>query len=101
MVAPLYFRKHGLKQVAKLFASGKSQYRYIENVLTLNAGLAHGFEMGKQNLSSLQGVKIPSSSVTYDYTTDTDDRKRAHLLPISLPYGNPELPTLCQVSGQE
>ena len=82
--------------MAKLFTSGGSQYRYIEDVLTLNAGLAHGIEMGKQNISSSPGIKIPSSSVTYDYTTDIDDRKRAQLLPITLPYGNPELPTLCQ-----
>lgn len=97
VVAPLYFRKHGLNQVANLFASGKSQYRYIEDVLTLNAGLAHGIEVGKQNRSSSShGIKIPSSNITYDYTTDIDDRKRAQLLPITLPYGNPELPTLCQ-----
>lgn len=97
VVAPLYFRKHGLGQVAKLFASGKSQYRYIEDVLTLNAGLAHGIDIGKQNQSSSShGIIIPSSNITYDYTTDIDDRKRAQLLPITLPYGNPELPTLCQ-----
>ena len=97
VVAPLYFRKHGLGQVAKLFTSGNSQYRYIEDVLTLNAGLAHGIEIGKQNQSSSShGIIIPSSNITYDYTTDTDTRKRAQLLPITLPYGNPELPTLCQ-----
>jgi hypothetical protein len=83
--------------VAKLFTSGESQFRYIEDVLTLNAGLAHGIEIGKQNQSSSSpGIIIPSSNITYDYTTTTDTRKRAQLLPITLPYGNPELPTLCQ-----
>lgn len=30
-VGPIYFRKHGMNQVAKLFSSGGSQYRYIED----------------------------------------------------------------------
>ena len=98
VVAPLYFRKHGMIQVANLFSSGGSQYRYIEDMMTLNAGLSHGILMG-QNQSSV-GVKVPPTKLFYgtdmpDSVKDTDWR-RAHLLPITLPFGSPELPTLCQ-----
>ncbi len=105
VVAPLYFRKHGMSQVAKLFSSGGSQYRYIEDVLTLNAGLSHGIAIGLNRSTMVsddfsRGVKIPPTKLLCG--TDTTDSinvadwRRAHLLPINLPFGSPELPTLCQ-----
>ncbi|KAL3806175.1 hypothetical protein ACHAXA_000691 [Cyclostephanos tholiformis] len=104
IVAPLYFRKHGISQVAKLFSSGGSQYRYVEDILTLNAGLSHGITIGR-NQSMVdddfsRGVKIPPTKLLCG--TDTTDNvkvadwRRAHLLPINLPFGSPELPPLCQ-----
>ena len=106
VVGPIYFRKHGLNKVAKLFASGGSQYRYIEDVLTLDEGLAKGIAMG-QNGTTFQGeniskgVKIPPTKILYGSDNiatvgSTEDWKEAHLLPITLPYGTPELPALTQ-----
>lgn len=105
VVAPIYFRKHGMSQVAKLFSNGGSQYRYIEDLLTLNDGLSRGIAIGGNHSSIVgddfsQGVKVPPTKLLYgtdtaDSLTDTDWR-RAHLLPITLPFGSPELPALCQ-----
>lgn len=106
IVAPIYFRQNGMKQVAKWFAGGGSQYRYIEDVLTLEEGLARGIALHCQNSTNnqdyLQGVKIPPTKILYGsddaepVKTEIEDWKRAHLLPITLPYGTPELPALCQ-----
>lgn len=46
-----------------------------------------------------KGVKIPPSKLLYgndmaELLDTTDNWKRAHLLPINLPFGAPELPTL-------
>ena len=97
VVGPIYFRKAGLNQVAKFFFNGGSQYRYIEDILTLNEGLAQGIALGQNDAGS--GVKIPPTKLLYG--TDDDgpiadmhNWKRAHLLPISLPFGTPELPAL-------
>ena len=102
VVGPIYFRKHGMQNVAKLFSSGGSQYRYIEDVLTLNEGLAHGIAMGKNESEYFhpQGVKVPPTKLFYG-TEKTEELsmkewRRAHLLPITLPIGTPELPTLSQ-----
>ena len=108
VVAPIYFRKHGMNNVAKLFRRAGSQYRYIEDALTLNEGLTRGIAMGiSQNATASlgdehkQGVKVPPTELFYgtdnaDTISDTNNWKRAHLLPITLPYGTPELPTLSQ-----
>jgi hypothetical protein len=104
VVGPIYFRKHGMNNVAKLFSSGGSQLRYIEDVLTLNEGLAHGISIGRNETKSLhhpKGVKVPPTQLLFGNdqappvsTSDIDKWKRAHLLPITLPFGTPELPTL-------
>lgn len=105
IVAPIYFRQNGMKQVAKWFAGGGSQYRYIEDVLTLEEGLARGIALGQNSTNNqdyLQGVKIPPTKILYGsddaepVTTEIEDWKRAHLLPITLPFGTPELPALSQ-----
>ena len=100
VVAPIYFRKHGMNQVAKLFSTGGSQYRYLEDVMVLNEGLTQGIAVG-QNKSSSKGVAIPPTKLFVgtddaDSFSGTDDWKRAHLLPITLPLGTPELPSLSQ-----
>jgi len=101
VVGPIYFRKYGMNNVAKLFSTGGSQYRYIEDVLTLDEGLAHGIAMGRNDKKDTKGVKVPPTDLFFgtdnaDALKSTDDWKRAHLLPITLPFGTPELPTLSQ-----
>jgi hypothetical protein len=91
-----------MNNVAKLFSSGGSQYRYIEDVLTLNEGLAQGISIARNDtqFAHPKGVKVPPTALLFG--TDKPDEvsidawKRAHLLPISLPIGTPELPTLSQ-----
>jgi len=104
LVAPIYFTKHGMSQVSRLFATGGSQYRYLEDVMVLNEGLVQGIAMG-QNIScsdnESRGVKVPPTQL-YAGTDKantfrgTEDWKQAHLLPITLPFDTPELPTLSQ-----
>ncbi|KAL9184591.1 hypothetical protein ACHAXT_012561 [Thalassiosira profunda] len=103
VVAPIYFRKYSMNQVAKLFSSGGSQYRYLEDVLTLNEGLATGIATGQNDTSgSVDGVKVPPTQLYDgapegpDNKVDMDSWKRAQLLPITLPFGTPELPALSQ-----
>jgi hypothetical protein len=90
-----------MNNVAKLFSSGGSQFRYIEDVLTLNEGLAEGVSIARNDKSAHpKGVKVPPTTLLFG--TDNLDEvcidtwRRAHLLPISLPFGTPELPTLSQ-----
>jgi hypothetical protein len=98
VASPLYFRMHGMSQVANLFSTGGSQYRYIEDVMIVSAGLSHSILMG-QNQSSVCAKVTPTKLF---YGTDMPDSakdidwRRAHLLPITLPFGLSELPTLCQ-----
>lgn len=105
VVGPIYFRKHGMNAVAKLFSKGGSQYRYLEDILSLDAGLSRGIAIGQNRTSATEnnsrGVKVPPTRLFYgtdnaDYFNNTDDWRRAHLLPITLPFGTPELPALCQ-----
>ena len=100
VIGPIYFRKHGMQNVAKLFSSGGSQYRYIEDVLTLNEGLAHGIAgRNESQFFHPQGVKVPPTKLFYGSGIEDvsmKEWKRAHLLPITLPIGTPELPTLSQ-----
>ena len=103
IVAPIYFRQNGMKQVARWFASGGNQYRYIEDILTLEEGLASGIPLGQDATTIkdyLHGVKIPPTKILYGADdvepVAVDDWKRAHLLPITLPFGTPELPALSQ-----
>ena len=96
LVAPIYFRKHGLPQVAKLFSTGGSQYRYLEDVMTLNEGLVQGIAMPDS-----RGIKVPPTQLyagtdKADSFADMHEWKDAHILPITLPFGTPELPTLSQ-----
>ncbi len=97
VVGPIYFRKHGMNKVARLFSSGGSQYRYIEDILTLDEGLAHGIALGLnctslRNTVGTKGVKIPPTKILYgdesrDPIGSTNDWKEAHLLPLTLPFG--------------
>ena len=95
-----------MNQVARLFSTGGSQFRYIEDALTLNEGLAHGIAT-VQNVASCsdeesrKGVLVAPTALHYgndaaDSEVNMDNFHRAHLLPITFPFGTPELPTLSQ-----
>lgn len=95
-----------MNQVARLFSSGGSQYRYIEDVLTLDEGLTQGIAMGRNGHTFsdeefAKGVRVPptrliSGNDAAESDVNLDDWRRAHLLPITVPVGTPELPTLSQ-----
>ncbi|GKY96454.1 hypothetical protein MPSEU_000604900 [Mayamaea pseudoterrestris] len=93
-VAPIYFRSHGEKEVARFFERGGQQYIYAEDLLTL--------EEGKR---SKEAVTVPPPRVLYGVDPDTETQrcasnrenwKKAHLLPLKVPQGTPELATLEQ-----
>jgi len=102
-VAPLYFDQHGFPQVSKYFEQGGQQYRYLEDVLTL--------EEAKRSLS--EKVPVPPTKILYgdanansgpsatmvEKDKDPSTWKRAHMLPITVPSHKKELPTL--ENGQE
>jgi hypothetical protein len=96
VVAPLYFHSHNQSGVAKFFENGGQQYIYAEDLLTL--------EHGKQALNStvpvpppkvLYGIGNPSGQA-HDLRVDRNSWKRAHLMPLKVPLGTPELATLEQ-----
>jgi hypothetical protein len=87
VVAPLYFNSNNLPQVAKYFECGGQQYRYLEDVLTLEkARNQHG------------PVEVPPSKILHGGTAAIEDEekdpstwKKAHLYPVTLPRGAAEL----------
>eukprot|EP00586_Coscinodiscus_wailesii_P023033 CAMPEP_0172504948 /NCGR_PEP_ID=MMETSP1066-20121228/182428_1 /TAXON_ID=671091 /ORGANISM="Coscinodiscus wailesii, Strain CCMP2513" /LENGTH=733 /DNA_ID=CAMNT_0013281357 /DNA_START=41 /DNA_END=2242 /DNA_ORIENTATION=+ len=99
-VAPLYFRQHGEEEVARYFERGGQQYRYLEDVLTLEEGARwRGGEEG--------GVPVPPPDLYYGvddalrgrgerFVNPSSDWKRAHLLPCVVPRHKPELSNLEQ-----
>lgn len=100
IVAPVYFRLNRIPMVGEFFESGGSQYRYLEDVLTLDEGLAEGIKMSSS--SEFKGVKVPPTDILFGtkddrhVNVDPDSWARAHLLPIILPANTPELPSLTQ-----
>ena len=99
-VAPLYFRSHGQEEVAKFFEKGGQQYIYLEDILTLEEGRQEGMK----NVGG-DGIHVPPTTILYGVEQDDnvkqmasnrDSWKRAHILPVTVPMGTPELPTLEQ-----
>mmetsp|Transcript_21293 Transcript_21293/g.61070 ORF Transcript_21293/g.61070 Transcript_21293/m.61070 type:complete len:878 (-) Transcript_21293:33-2666(-) len=96
IVAPVYFRLNGLPKVGEFFEKSGSQYRYVEDVLTLDEGLALG--MANPSLP----VKVPPTEILFgthydeDITVNPNAWKSAHLLPIACKANTPELPALTQ-----
>ena len=98
-IAPIYFRSHGLPQVARFFERGGQQYIYAEDLLTLAEGQQDDTSAGGR------GVHVPPPELLYGIPRDAatqrlveqrDQWQRAHLLPVQVPRGTPELPTLEQ-----
>jgi len=102
-VAPLYFRSHGEEEVARFFDKGGQQYIYLEDLLTLEEGRQEGLKhIGGD------GIHVPPTTILYGVDQDEGVKhlaanrnlwKKAHLLPITVPKGTPELSTLEQ--GQD
>jgi predicted acylesterase/phospholipase RssA len=99
-VAPFYFRSHGEFEVADFFERGGQQYIYAEDLFTLEQGRVAGLD-GRNS----DGILIPPAEVLYGVKQDDDILrlastrdvwKRAHVLPLSVPTGTPELPTVEQ-----
>lgn len=92
--APTYFDSNDMPEVADYFENGGQQYVYTEDYLTLDEGkLATGPE----------GVLVPPQKILYGVERDEEaeglianrqDWKRAHLYPLAVPEGKPELSVL-------
>jgi hypothetical protein len=91
--APTYFDGNGMPQVSNFFKKGGQQYIYIEDYLTLDAAKSAGPE----------GVAVPPTKILYGVEKDDETKflienrkewKRAHLFPVAVPAGRPELSTL-------
>ena len=90
-VAPWYFDSNGLPDVADFFRNGGQQYIYAEDILTL--------EDGKRHRSKKVPVPPPRALYAADNDQESasvDDWKTAYLLPLKVPVGTRELPTLEQ-----
>ncbi len=92
--APIYFNTNGFPEVATYFENGGQQYVYTEDYLTLDEGKSHTIDDHKD------GVLIPPQKILYGIEQDDEAKmlasnrdgwKRAHLLPIAVPAGKPEL----------
>ena len=100
IVAPVYFRLNRLPLVGEFFEKGGSQYRYVEDVLTLDEGLAEGIRWASS--PKFKGVKVPPTEIFFGTQNDDqieikpDSWKEAHLFPVILPANTPELPALTQ-----
>ena len=94
-VSPMYFNKNGFPQVAEYFKQGGQQYRYLEDVMTLDEGQRN------INVEKSEGVKVPPTQIYYGSTNRKSKTKvnmhnwnTAHLLPVTVPNNKKELPTL-------
>lgn len=103
-VAPIYFRSHGEEDTARFFEKGGQQYIYLEDILTLEEGRQEGLKHDGGD-----GVAVPPTTILYgvdkdeaanDLAVNRDSWKKAHLLPITVPKGTPELSTLEQGQDQ-
>jgi hypothetical protein len=97
-VANMYFKAHNEPEVARFFERGGQQYIYAEDLLTLEEGKLHGMKHGGS-------VHVPPPAVLYGVDRDNvtnhlamnrDQWKMAHLLPLKVPIGTKELPSLEQ-----
>lgn len=104
-VANLYFRSHGQPEMANFFEQGGQQYIYAEDLLTLEEGKRAGMNIDPTRQHKQVGVKVPPPHVLYgverdemteSLSTNRENWKTARLLPIKVPIGTKELPTLEQ-----
>jgi predicted patatin/cPLA2 family phospholipase len=104
VVTPIYFKSHGEPKVASFFKRGGQQYIYAEDLLTLEEGKQAGIASlrdgdGRVTVPppvALYGVDRDSDPEIAKLADNRDQWKRAHLLPLQVPAGTPELKTLEQ-----
>jgi hypothetical protein len=98
----MYFHSHGHKEVAEFFEQGGQQYLYAEDLLTFEE--AKMKKVYTSDDEEDQRVLIPPPEIIYgvprnaesSYTNREETWKRAHLMPLRVPKGHQELPTLEQ-----
>lgn len=98
-IAPLYFKSHGEPEVAEFFSRGGQQYIYLEDMLTLEEGKVAG-------MNKMGPIPVPPAKILYGVEQDHESHRlavdrdeawnKAHLLPLKVPLGTPELATLEQ-----
>jgi hypothetical protein len=98
-VTPLYFKSHGEPAVADFFSRGGQQYIYLEDMLTVEEGKVAG--MRKQGPIAVPPPKllygVDADHENHELATQRDEKwKRAHIMPLKVPFGTPELATLEQ-----
>ncbi|KAG7345574.1 patatin-like phospholipase [Nitzschia inconspicua] len=104
-VAPLYFHSHGYDQVAEFFERGGQQYLYAEDLLTLEHAKTRKLDPSSTSEEN-ERVMVPPPEILYGVPDSPEKRKfienresqwrRAHLMPLRVPRGHKELPTLEQ-----
>lgn len=106
-VAPLYFHSHGHGAVAEFFEKGGQQYIYAEDLLSLeDAKTRKVTAVGGTKSEENQKVMVSPGEILYGVPETPEKRRtieqresewrRAHLMPIRVPPGHRELPTLEQ-----
>lgn len=103
-VAPLYFHSHGHSGVADFFEKGGQQYLYAEDLLALEH--AKTKKVDPLANESECNVLVPPPEILYGVPETPGKKecianrdtnwKRAHLMPLRVPRGHKELPTLEQ-----
>ena len=98
-ITPLYFKSHGLPEVAEFFSKGGQQYIYLEDYMTLEEGKVAGVNkagpIAVPPPTMLYGVE--KDHVNQELSAQRDEKwKKAHLLPLKVPLGTPELAVLEQ-----
>jgi len=95
--APMHFDTNDMSEVSKYFENGGQQYIYVEDYLTLDEGKMHSIDVHDE------GILVPPQKILYGVerddeaqalATNRDDWKRAHLFPLAVPEGTPELSVL-------
>ena len=93
-IAPTYFNVHGEADLAQFFKQGGQQYLYAEDLMTLlEAQLDRGDGVLVPPPTILYGAEHRDSQAEY-LSSHRHEWRKAHLLPIKVPVGTSELPTL-------
>lgn len=95
-IASLYFRSHGQPEVASYFERGGQQYIYAEDILTLQEAQKSRDAVPVPPNKILYGATEAQSGEAHHLSEHRSDWKKAHLLPIAVPEGTPELKSLEQ-----
>ena len=95
-IANVYFRSHGQPEVASYFERGGQQYIYCEDLLTLDDAKKSRGAVPVPPNKILYGATEAQSEEAHHLSEHRCEWKKAHLLPIAVPEGTPELRSLEQ-----